>query len=259
MYKPILESVDIKGLMAVSDVLVKPLANISALQYPTALQESLSNFANVVRAASGIDYESLMETSKTIQAMFEGIQPSIELMKLNIPPMFQEYSDMVSRLNQAGYRFSDLVQQAYDSIEDEEEIEDDFESNEELVESLEEHIDNPIGFQERYSNWSEKKKKKYYIVYRIICLFLTLFIVPYFQDTIGKPVTAYTVSKVKELPEKAGKVIDELRAKRTGLTSPCEIVAYAEKLSSAYNGNENNLWERAYLSLLYSCNACTRA
>ena len=34
---------------------------------------------------------------------------------------------------------------------------------------------------------------------------------PYFQETIGKPAVAYTVSKVREIPEVAGKIIDEIK------------------------------------------------
>lgn len=211
MYKPVLEAVDIRGLMVASEALVKPMENIAALRYPAALQDSLTNFANSVRAASDIDYDGLMKVSRSIQAMFEGIQPSIELVKFNIPPMLQEYSDMVTRLNEAGYRFSDLVEQAYDSLEDEEVEDDEIATKEEIVELIEEQINNPIGFQEKLANKSEKFVKKYWIVFLIIHLLWANFCQPYFQDTIGKPVMAYTVSKVKELPEKAGKVIDELK------------------------------------------------
>ena len=105
MYKPVLEAVDIRGLMTASEALVKPMENIAALRYPAALQDALTNFANAVRAASDIDYDGLTKASRSIQAMFEGIQPGIELMKLNIPPMLQDYSDMVTRLNEAGYSF----------------------------------------------------------------------------------------------------------------------------------------------------------
>ena len=37
------------------------------------------------------------------------------------------------------------------------------------------------------------------------------FIGPYFQDCIGGPVMAWTVAHMKELPEKGGKFIDDLK------------------------------------------------
>ena len=236
MYKPVLEAVDIRGLMTASEALVKPMENIAALRYPAALQDALTNFANAVRAASDIDYDGLTKASRSIQAMFEGIQPGIELMKLNIPPMLQDYSDMVTRLNEAGYRFSDLVEQAYDSLEDEEEEDDEIATKEEIVELIEEQINNPIGFQEKLANKSEKFVKKYWIVFLIIHFLWANFCQPYFQDTIGKPVMAYTVSKVKELPEKAGKVIDELKHEVQAIIT--EDVPYYYKITYVdENGN----------------------
>lgn len=85
--------------------------------------------------------------------------------------------------------------------------ESDFSSVEELEEAINEHINNPKGFQERFANWSKEKIVKYYIIWQIICFLWINFIQPYFQQNIGVPVTAYVVSKVKELPEKEAKVI----------------------------------------------------
>lgn len=50
------------------------------------------------------------------------------------------------------------------------------------------------------------KKKKYYVIVLTVLFIWTNFVQPYFQDKIGVPVTAYVVSNVKELPEKASKV-----------------------------------------------------
>lgn len=79
------------------------------------------------------------------------------------------------------------------------------------MEALQQQADDPKGFQERFADWSDSKKKKYYIIIGIIIFIWSNFIVPYFQDNVGKPVTAYSISKVKELPESAGEVISELK------------------------------------------------
>ncbi len=75
---------------------------------------------------------------------------------------------------------------------------------------MQEQIDDPKGFQEKNADWSEGKKKILY--YSGIIFFIwTYFFHPYFRETIGKPVVAYTISKVRELPKSAGKIIDALK------------------------------------------------
>lgn len=61
------------------------------------------------------------------------------------------------------------------------------------------------------ANWAESKKKKYCIAINVLKFFLTLFIVPYLQEYIGVPVTAWTVAHVRELPEKASKLITDIK------------------------------------------------
>lgn len=90
-------------------------------------------------------------------------------------------------------------------------LESDFSSVEELEEAVNEHISNPKGFQERIANWSQKKKIQYFIIWQIICFLWVNFCQPYFQDNIGKPVTSYIISNVKELPEKGAKVVCQLK------------------------------------------------
>ena len=106
----------------------------------------------------------------------------------------------------------EIVQEKFSETEIEDnKLESEFSSAEELEEAVNEHINNPRGFQERFANWSQKKKIQYFIIWRIICFLWSNFCQPYFQDNIGKPVTSYIVSNVKELPEKGAKVVCQLK------------------------------------------------
>lgn len=81
-----------------------------------------------------------------------------------------------------------------------------FSSSQELEEAFEEHIKNPIGFQEKVANWTEQMKKQYFIFYLII----SIFIIPWLQENVGLPVTSYVISNVKKLPEKGAEIICKL-------------------------------------------------
>lgn len=61
----------------------------------------------------------------------------------------------------------------------------------------------------------------------------------YFQDTIGKPVATYTISKVKELPKKAGKIIGELKQEFQAIIT--EDVPYYYKVR--YMDEDGNIKE----------------
>lgn len=239
MYRPLMASINISELAAARENMAQAMASVAGLQYPLAIQESLTNFSKIIQASSGIDYANLIASARSMQSVFEGLQPSIDLIRENISPMLKEYAELSSRLSHVGYNFSDLVEQAYESIEDEEELDDKSVSKEEVVELIEEQISNPIGFQERLANKSEKFVKKYWLVFLIIYFIWANFYQPYFQDTIGKPVAAYTVSKVKELPEKAGKVIDELKHEVQAIIT--EDVPYYYKVT--YTDEDGNVKE----------------
>lgn len=210
LYKS-LQLVNMDACIAAGNKLAKLAVDIAPLKATYVMHESLVNFTKSVQTSMNFDYSKIVNISETMQAFIKSAQPNIKPINTNIFVFMQNYADMISGLNNIGYNLSGLVQQACDEIDDEEFIEDDFSSNEEIVEVLQEQIDNPKSFQERVADWSEAKKKKYYILIGIIIFIWTNFFQPYFQDTIGKPVAAYTISKVKELPKAAGKVIDELK------------------------------------------------
>lgn len=236
MYNPILQSVNRDAIIAASNALKKSLVNIPRLQASHVMQESVGNFTKTIQPVMKFDYSGIINISESVQEIMKSIQSNIEMLNTNMTTYLQNHINMTSELNSIGYNLPELVQQVYDEIEDEEFIEDDFSSNEEIVEALQEQADNPKGFQERVADWSEEKKRKYYIIIGIIFFIWTNFFQPYFQETIGKPVVAYTISKVKEFPKAAGKVIDELKKDFQAIIT--EDVPYYYKVTyTDENGN----------------------
>lgn len=102
--------------------------------------------------------------------------------------------------------------QEYDENEaDEQETEDDLLTAEEAMETICEHIDNPAGFIERISTWSQEKIKKYWVVVALFTMLWNIFVLPYLQENIGKPAMAAFTSNVKELPEKGAAIVCQLK------------------------------------------------
>lgn len=211
LYEPLISSmkaIDMSAVTAASRVLSESAASIVALQQPL-MNESLMNAVNNMRAVMiSFPAEAINLTlSDSMQSLLESIRPTIDMINANSAIFKSNYGEMLKGFYDLGYNVSFLAEQAYEEAESD--TSDDFNTDKEIIEALKEQEADPIGFQERVANWTEKKKKKYYIVIGIIVFIWTNFLAPYFQDNIGKPVVAYTVSKVRELPETASKVIDE--------------------------------------------------
>ena len=91
------------------------------------------------------------------------------------------------------------------------ELETDFADEQELQEALEEENTAQDKFLKRIKNWAEEKKIKYNI-YKFIMLFVVnVFLLPYLQENVGKPVMTKVVSYVKQTPEKGAEIIYKLK------------------------------------------------
>lgn len=211
IYNPILQSVNTNAFNVAGNALIGSMFNIPAIQISNEIQESLVNFGGSIRDFMNYDHFNIASLSESMQTIIESEQPYMRGVNADISLFMQNYTDMIFNLNSMGYHLSDLLQQACDEIDNEEFIEEDFSTNEEILEALQEQADDPKGFQEKVADWSEAKKKKYYILIGIIFFIWTNIFQPYFQENIGKPVATYTMSKVKEFPKAAGKIIDELK------------------------------------------------
>ncbi len=240
LYEPLISSInaiDMSAITAASRALSESAASIVALQQPL-MNESLMNAVNNMRSVmlSSLPVEEMnLSLSESMQSLLESIRPTLDMINANSAIFKNNYAEMLQGFYDLGYSVSSLAEQAYEEAE--KYTSDDFTTDEEIIEALQEQEADPIGFQEKVANWSEKKKKKYYIVIGIIVFIWTNFIAPYFQDNIGKPVVAYTISKVRELPETAGKVIDELMEGIEGFIT--EDVPYYYKVTyTDENGEE---------------------
>lgn len=227
IYKPMIELMNNDALLVASRNLSASVGNIMALQQPL-LSESLTIAINNMRETMNIMIPASLAISESIQAMMENLSPTMTLIAQNMSVIQDNYADMFKQFSQMGYNISSLAERVYVENYDEE-SNDDFENEFEIIEALQEQSDNPEGFQEKVANWSESKKKKYFIVVSIIVFIWTNFFAPYFQDTIGKPVAAYTVSKVREFPETASKIVGELKEKFEAIIT--EDVPYYYKVT----------------------------
>lgn len=161
--------------------------------------------------------------NSVLQASFEKIGrslvslPDSRLMTQIDKLLTPDYTNVVKNLGSILGKMSSIISEAYEMAqnyafdEEESDLETEFISQQEFEEAFAEQVENPLGFQERIANWAEAKKKKYYVIVLTVLFIWTNFVQPYFQDKIGVPVTAYVVSNVKELPEKASKVICQLK------------------------------------------------
>lgn len=197
---------------------------ISDLAYKVGLSTSqLSeinrSFENLTMQgmSNSVTYADMQDVSKRVSEAVAAISymKSEEIQQLR---KFDFSSILVNHFVNSDF-LKESIDTAYEIAQDkfsEAEMEDNplescFSSAEELEEAVNKHINDQEGFQETFANWSEKKKRQYYIIYIIIYLLWTNFCQPYFQNNIGMPVTSYIVSNVKELPEKGAKVICQLK------------------------------------------------
>lgn len=215
-----LQSISIPDTSAIMNSMKQIASLNSAVEsmcQPTGITKMLESIANVT--AVNLEFQ---DYSKQFNALSESLLKVYEPIKINeasiravmgIAASIPSYSELTAGFANIANNLSSIATALYEESEEEEisELETDFSSNEELQEAIIEQTENPIGFQERVANWAESKKKKYCIANNVLKFFLTLFIVPYLQEYIGVPVTAWTVAHVRELPEKASKLITDIK------------------------------------------------
>lgn len=195
-----------------------------SLQPPFWLQKVLDDYnVSMKPLADATRYWENVKNSLELQnGIFATLQPDINN---NLAQVLERLTSSASMINMTSFQrlvsgienvnndLFDLMNEAY--FEDEEiedfDSEEGFTSNAEIHEALETQVNDPVGFQEKAADWTEKKKRQFFIVVMILHFFWSNFIQPYFQEYIGVPVTAWTVAHVKEIPEKTGKLIADLK------------------------------------------------
>lgn len=126
------------------------------------------------------------------------------------------YNNIAEALNSYS-SVKDVIDSVYSSLDldDEEEniaeLETDFADEQELQDALEEEFTDENKFAKRIKSWAKEKVKKYNI-YKLIGLFIiNVFILPYLEENVGKPVMTKVESIVKEAPEKGAEIIYRLK------------------------------------------------
>lgn len=218
-----LQSISIQDTSAIMNSMQQIASLSSAVEsmcQPTGITkmlERLENIANIT--AVNLEFQ---DYSKQFDALSESLSKVYEPIKINeasiraamgITASIPSYRELTAGFANIANNLSSIATAIYEESEGEEisELETDFSSNEELQEAIIEQNENPIGFQERVANWAESKKKKYYIAILVLMFVWNNFIQPYFQEYIGVPVTARTVACVREFPEKASKLITDIK------------------------------------------------
>lgn len=154
------------------------------------------------------------EAIKDAMSGYSGIAEQIKQIKqIN---QFNGYNNIAEALNSYS-SVKDVIDSVYSSLDfdDEEEniaeLETDFADEQELQDALEEEFTDENKFAKRIKSWAKEKLKKYNI-YKLIGLFIiNVFILPYLEENVGKPVMTKVVSIVKEAPEKGAEIIYRLK------------------------------------------------
>lgn len=193
-----------EAMLNAMNSMTKTVATIQKVALPN--QEMIKTL-NRISEMSQIISPTIIEATRNFEQIGASMQAALEVVNYST-----RLEEITRNFNQVGMNLADVIREISDNVDVEEmSPEEDFESSEEIYEVIQEQIENPKKFQERVADWAEGKKKKYFLVLHFLILIWNIAFLPYFQETIGKPAVAYTVSKVREIPEVAGKIIDEIK------------------------------------------------
>lgn len=187
----------------------------SAVNIAEEYAKSLDSFQNISKSLMSV---STIDTARSFQTIQEAMKYFTDnLMSEQISHLRSiDYGKIFSETLESNGTFKDAVDAAYESLQEEENdaeevgLETDFANEQEIQDTINDQINNPIGFQERVKNWAEEKQKKYFIVIFFIRLFLSIFVVPCLQNW-GLTVATKCICNVKTLPQKEAEVMYQLK------------------------------------------------
>lgn len=177
-------------------------------------------FKNMAAELSQLSKISLGYNTETIRNSIGNMVESLSVLQTEQLKQIAniDYSKAFSSAYASVDSLREIINMAYTASQeyeengaDEQKPEDDLLTAEETIETICEHIDNPVGFIERISAWSQEKIKKYWVVVALFTMLWNIFVLPYLQENIGKPAMAAFTSNVKELPEKGAAIICQLK------------------------------------------------
>ena len=187
----------------------------SAINIAEESRRSLDSIQNIAKLLISV---STIDTARSIQNLQESMKiftDSVIAGQINQLESIN-YGKIFSQTLQKNGTFKEAVDAAYESLQEENisenvELETDFASEQEIQDTINDQMNNPVGFQERVANWAAEKYKKYFIVINFWLLTWGIFIQPYLQENVGLPVMTYVASDVKELREKGAKIVTRLK------------------------------------------------
>ena len=187
----------------------------SAINIAEESRRSLDSIQNIAKLLISV---STIDTARSIQNLQESMKiftDSVIAEQINQLESIN-YGKIFSQTLQKNGTFKEAVDAAYESLQEENisenvELETDFASEQEIQDTINDQMNNPVGFQERVANWAAEKYKKYFIVINFWLFIWGIFIQPYLQENVGLPVITYVASDVKELPEKGAKIVTRLK------------------------------------------------
>ena len=187
----------------------------SAINIAEESRRSLDSIQNIAKLLISV---STIDTARSIQNLQESMKiftDSVIAGQINQLESIN-YGKIFSQTLQKNGTFKEAVDAAYESLQEENisenvELETDFASEQEIQDTINDQMNNPVGFQERVANWAAEKYKKYFIVINFWLLIWGIFIQPYLQENLGLPAMTYVESNVKELPEKGAKIVAQLK------------------------------------------------
>lgn len=185
------------------------MSYLTSGMFSDSMRNTIESFAKSFNAYEQIN---ISESAKAIAESMKAISKSFASEQLR-QLQHMDFSAMFADIVPKATSLSDIVGTAYSLVQEqleEESDENDSFTEAEVQEALNEQATNPKGFQARLAGWTEKKKVQFFIIWQLICFIYGNFFQPYFQEKVGMPVTAYVVSKVKELPEKGAKIIGQI-------------------------------------------------
>lgn len=174
------------------------------------MKSAMSGYAGM---AEQLNYNSVYQNIAGLLDSYGSIKDVVDSIYSSLPPENygyegEEYESEESVIEENVVRESIVRENAVNKCS---ELETDFADEQELQEALEEENTDQDKFFQRIKNWAEEKKKKYKIYKFIMFILVNVFLLPYLQENVGKPVMTKVVSCVKQAPEKGAEIICRLK------------------------------------------------
>lgn len=192
------------------------------------MTESLSLFSRIIKnfnIPQEIIDSSLVEYTRNIPKSMVAFEDELLRQNDNVKNATRLlYDEFINNIDLEENNLTELTNRICEEMASNSEEEVDLQSQEgfrndtEIREALIEQANNPKGFQERFADWAEKKKRQFCIVIGVISFIWVYFFQDDFKQYICQPIKEYVVAKIRELPNKDAGIIGELKDEQAIVT-----------------------------------------